>query len=163
MKAGVKINQADLVKLNKKLAQLQKFSKQELSTEIGRGAQEIVGRAKQSAPLDNGGLRGSIDAEASGKGVDVFANAEYAPYVEFGTGSKVSLTDMKELGIPDSYAAQFKGRGFTGKIPVEVEKNKWRMVQFPINLSPRPFFFSSARVGFNNMLKRIDKKLKKLT
>lgn len=145
MKAGIKINQSDLAKLNKKLAQLQKFSKQELSNEIGRGAQEIVGRAKQSAPYDNGDLRGSISSEASGKGVAVIADIEYAPYVEFGTGSKVSLTDMKELGIPDSYAAQFKGKGIR-----------------EVNLPARPFFFSSARVGFNNMLKRVDKKLKKL-
>lgn len=146
MKAGVKINQADLVKLNKKLAMLQKFSKQELSNEIGRGAMEIVGRAKQSAAKDTGALRQSINSEASGKGVDVFANANYAPYIEFGTGSQVSLADMKELGIPDSYAAQFKGKGIR-----------------EVNLPARPFFFSSARVGFNNMLKRIDKKLKKLT
>lgn len=146
MKAGVKINQADLVKLNKKLAMLQKFSKQELSNEIGRGAMEIVGRAKQSAAKDTGALRQSINSEASGKGVDVFANADYAPYIEFGTGSQVSLADMKELGIPDAYAAQFKGKGIR-----------------EVNLPARPFFFSSARVGFNNMLKRIDKKLKKLT
>ena len=146
MKAGVKINQADLVKLNKKLAMLQKFSKQELSNEIGRGAMEIVGRAKQSAAKDTGALRQSINSESSGKGVDVFANANYAPYIEFGTGSQVSLADMKELGIPDSYAAQFKGKGIR-----------------EVNLPARPFFFSSARVGFNNMLKRIDKKLKKLT
>ena len=145
MKAGVKINQADLVKLNKKLAQLQKFSKQELSNEIGRGAMEIVGRAKQSAAKDTGALRQSINSEASGKGVDVFANANYAPYIEFGTGSQVSLADMKELGIPDAYAAQFKGKGIRD-----------------VNLPARPFFFSSARVGFNNMLKRVDKKLKKL-
>jgi HK97 gp10 family phage protein len=145
MKAGIKINQSDLAKLNKKLAQLQKFSKQELSNEIGRSAMEIVGRAKQSAAKDTGGLRQSINAEASGKGVDVFANADYAPYIEFGTGSQVSLTDMKELGIPDSYAAQFKGKGIR-----------------EVNLPARPFFFSSARVGFNNMLKRVDKKLKKL-
>jgi len=145
MKASVKINQADLAKLNKKLAQLQKFSKQELSNEIGRGALEIVGRAKQSAAKDTGALRQSINSEASGKGVAVFANANYAPYIEFGTGSQVSLADMKELGIPDAYAAQFKGKGIK-----------------EINLPARPFFFSSARVGFNNMLKRVDKKLKKL-
>jgi HK97 gp10 family phage protein len=145
MKAGIKINQSDLAKLNKKLAQLQKFSKQELSSEIGRGAQEIVGRAKQDAKYDNGDLRGSISSQASGKGVAVIADAEYAPYVEFGTGTKVSLTDMKELGIPDGYAAQFKGKGIR-----------------EVNLPARPFFFSSARVGFNNMLKRVDKKLKKL-
>lgn len=145
MKASVKINQSDLAKLNKKLAQLQKFSKQELSNEIGRGALEIVGRAKQSAAKDTGALRQSINSEASGKGVAVYANANYAPYIEFGTGSQVSLADMKELGIPDSYAAQFKGKGIK-----------------EINLPARPFFFSSARVGFNNMLKRVDKKLKKL-
>jgi phage gpG-like protein len=145
MKADVKINQADLSKLNKKLAQLQKFSKQELSNEIGRGALEIVGRAKQSAAKDTGALRQSINSEASGKGVAVYANANYAPYIEFGTGSQVSLADMKELGIPDSYAAQFKGKGIK-----------------EVNLPARPFFFSSARVGFNNMLKRVDKKLKKL-
>lgn len=145
MKAGIKINQSDLAKLNKKLAQLQKFSKKELSNEIGRGALEIVGRAKQSAAKDTGALRQSINSEASGKGVAVYANANYAPYIEFGTGSQVSLADMKELGIPDSYAAQFKGKGIK-----------------EINLPARPFFFSSARVGFNNMLKRVDKKLKKL-
>ena len=145
MKASVKINQSDLAKLNKKLAQLQKFSKKELSNEIGRGALEIVGRAKQSAAKDTGALRQSINSEASGKGVAVYANANYAPYIEFGTGSQVSLADMKELGIPDSYAAQFKGKGIK-----------------EINLPARPFFFSSARVGFNNMLKRVDKKLKKL-
>ena len=145
MKASVKINQADLAKLNKKLAQLQKFSKQELSNEIGRGAMEIVGRAKQSAAKDTGVLRQSINSEASGKGVAVFANANYAPYIEFGTGSQVSLADMKELGIPDAYAAQFKGKGIRD-----------------VNLPARPFFFSSARIGFNNMLKRVDKKLKKL-
>lgn len=146
MKAGIKINQSDLAKLNKKLAQLQKFSKQELSNEIGRGALEIVGRAKQSAAKDTGALRQSINSEASGKGVAVYANANYAPYIEFGTGSQVSLADMKELGIPDSYAAQFKGKGIK-----------------EVNLPARPFFFSSARVGFNNMLKRVDKKLKKLS
>jgi phage gpG-like protein len=145
MKASVKINQADLAKLNKKLAQLQKFSKQELSSEIGRGAMEIVGRAKQSAAKDTGALRQSINSEASGKGVAIVADIDYAPYIEFGTGSSVSLTDMKELGIPDSYAAQFKGKGIR-----------------EVNLPARPFFFSSARVGFNNMLKRVDKKLKKL-
>ena len=145
MKAGIKINQSDLTKLNKKLAQLQKFSKQELSNEIGRSAMEIVGRAKQSAAKDTGALRQSINSEASGKGVAVFANADYAPYIEFGTGSQVSLADMKELGIPDTYAAQFKGKGIRD-----------------VNLPARPFFFSSARVGFNNMLKRVDKKLKKL-
>ena len=37
------------------------------------------------------------------------ANANYAPYVEFGTGGNVTLDDMLELGIPASYAEQFKG------------------------------------------------------
>ncbi len=160
---SAKINQADLKKLNKKVAMLKQFSKQGLATEVGKTALEIVGRAKKSAPIDDGDLRKGISSEASGKGVAVVSKADYSPYVEFGTGGMVDLTDMLELGIPSVYAAQFKGKGFAGKIPVEVEKNKWRMVQFPINLSPRPFFFSSARVGFNNMLKRIEKQLKRMT
>lgn len=143
---SAKINQADLKKLNKKVAMLKQFSKQGLANEVGKAALEIAGRAKKSAPIDTGTLRQEITSEASGKGVAVLSKAKYSPYVEFGTGGMVDLTDMLELGIPSGYAAQFKGKGLR-----------------EVNLPARPFFFSSARVGFNNMLKRIEKQLKKMT
>ena len=66
------------------------------------------------------------------------------PYVEFGTGGSVDLTDMLELGIPASYAAQFKGKGI---------KN--------VNLPARPFFFNAARIGLKNLLVRLNGEIKK--
>jgi hypothetical protein len=76
--------------------------------------------------------------------VNVVAAANYAPYVEFGTGGSVDLTDMTELGIPESYAAQFKGKGIRD-----------------VNLPARPFFFSSARIGFKNLLNRLNGEIQK--
>jgi hypothetical protein len=51
---------------------------------------------------------------------------------------------MIELGIPPSYAAQFKGKGIR-----------------EVNLPARPFFFSSARIGFKNLLNRLNGEIKK--
>lgn len=138
IKMSVKINQSDLKLLKKKLDNLRAFDKKTLSNEIGKTALEISRLAKQNAPVDTGTLRQSIRAEKKGKTAEVVAGAKYAPYVEFGTGSQVDLSDMLELGIPESYAAQFKGKGV---------KN--------INLPARPFFFSSARIGFNDLLNRL--------
>ena len=143
---SAKINQADLNKLNKKISNLKLYSKQGLSTEVGRTAMEIVGRAKKSAPYDTGNLRDEISSEASGKGIAILSKAKYSPYVEFGTGGLVDLTDLKALGISEDEAMKFKGKG--------IKK---------VNLPARPFFFSSARVGFKNMLKRIEKQLNKMT
>ena len=74
----------------------------------------------------------------------VTVKKNYAPYVEFGTGSKVDLTDMLALGIPSSYAAQFKGKG--------IKK---------INLPARPFLFNSARKGLQMLLLRLTKRIQK--
>jgi hypothetical protein len=143
---SAKINQADLNKLNKKIANLKLYSKQGLSTEVGRTAMEIVGRAKGAVRKDTGNLSQQIATETSGKGIDIVSRAKYSPYVEFGTGGLVDLDDMLKLGISADYAAQFKGKGIK-----------------EVNLPARPFFFSSARIGFKNMLKRIEKQLKKMT
>jgi len=143
---SAKINQSDLNNLNKKIANLKLYSKQGLSTEVGRTAMEIVGKAKGSAPKDTGNLAQQIATEPSGKGIDIVSKSNYSPYVEFGTGNEVELTDMLDLGIDESYAAQFKGAS-----------------QDRVHLPARPFFFSSARVGFKNMLKRVEKQLKRMT
>ena len=87
---------------------------------------------------DKGTLKQSIKSESKGKTVEVIAGAHYAPYVEFGTGGMVDLDDMLQLGIPASYAAQFKGKGIK-----------------EVNLPARPFFFSSARIGFKTLLIRL--------
>lgn len=49
---------------------------------------EVQGAAREKAPSDTGNLRRSIDFEVADDGREgvIFSNAEYAPYVEVGTG-----------------------------------------------------------------------------
>jgi HK97 gp10 family phage protein len=144
MNVNLKIDQSDLNKLKNKLDKMRAFESKTLSNELGKTGSEIVRLAKRSAPVDKGSLKQSISAQRSGKSINVVAAANYAPYVEFGTGGSVDLTDMIELGIPPSYAAQFKGKGIR-----------------EVNLPARPFFFSSARIGFKNLLNRLNGEIKK--
>jgi len=144
MNVNIKIDQSDLSKLKKKLDNLRAFESQKLSNELGKTALDISRMAKQTAPVDSGSLKQSIKAERKGKTVEVIAGAHYAPYVEFGTGGSVDLDDMLQLGIPASYAAQFKGKGIRD-----------------VNLPARPFFFSSGRIGFKNLLNRLNGEIKK--
>jgi HK97 gp10 family phage protein len=140
--ASMKINQRDLAQLNKKLAYLKGYDRKQLSSELAYTAAHIVRTAKKSVVVDTGNLRQSINYEANGKTISVYASAKYAPYVEFGTGGSVEFTDMSELGIPESYAAQFKGEG-----------------KREVNLPARPFFFSSVRIEYKKLLERIGKKI----
>ena len=144
MNVNIKIDQSDLSKLKKKLDNLRAFESQKLSNELGKTALDISRMAKQTAPVDSGSLKQSIKAERKGKTVEIIAGAHYAPYVEFGTGGSVDLDDMLQLGIPASYAAQFKGKGIRD-----------------VNLPARPFFFSSGRIGFKNLLNRLNGEIKK--
>lgn len=146
MNVNIKINQNDLLKLKNKLDKMRAFESKTLSNELGKTGLEIVRLAKREVRYDNGDLRKSIFAETNKttKSVVIQALAHYAPYVEFGTGGSVDLTDMVELGIPESYAAQFKGKGIR-----------------EVNLPARPFFFSSARIGFKNLLNRLNGEIQK--
>jgi HK97 gp10 family phage protein len=144
MNVNIKIDQSDLSKLKKKLDNLRAFESQKLSNELGKTALEIVSLAKKQVKAPTGTLRNTIKAERKGKTVEIIAGAHYAPYVEFGTGGSVDLNDMLQLGIPASYAAQFKGKGIRD-----------------VNLPARPFFFSSARIGFKNLLNRLNGEIQK--
>ena len=144
---NAKIDKASLALLDKKLTKLKYLSKQDFSNELGKTAFDIVGAAKRSAPADTGNLRNEIGLQKVGANyIEVFSKAPYSPYVEFGTGRRVNLDDMLELGIPPSYAAQFKGKGVK-----------------EVNLPARPYFYSSARKGLKNLLLRLDRTIKKAT
>ena len=144
---SAKIDKASLSLLDKKLTKLKMLSKQDFSNELGKTAFDIVGMAKRSAPADTGNLRNLISLQKVGANyIEVFSKAPYSPYVEFGTGARVSLDDMLELGIPAQYAAQFKGKGVKD-----------------INLPARPFFYSSARKALQKLLLRLDSTIKKAT
>jgi len=138
----IKINQSDLSQLKKKLDNLRTFDKTTLSNELGNTGSDISRIATKAAPSDYGTLRQSIRYQKQGKTVEVIAGAKYAPYVEFGTGAFVTFDDMLELGIPKSYAAQFKGAK-------------------PGYMKPQPFFFGSARIGLKKLLTRLNGEIKK--
>jgi len=145
----VKLNKTDLKKLTRKLDKLKKLSTQELSNEIGQTVFKGAERMKSSvvvAQRFGGTLKQSIVAGASNNKGFVKAKANYAPYVEFGTGRLVDLEDLTDLGLPASYAMQFKGKGVK-----------------EVNLPARPFFFSSMRVELKKLLDRLDNTIKKAT
>ena len=78
--------------------------------------------------------------------IEIRAGAKYAPYIEFGTGRGVTLKFLKDVGFPETYAAQFKGKG------------KGRGFVYA-----RPFFFPALRVEFDQLIKRVDRKIKNIT
>lgn len=59
-----------------------------LRTCMANACAKVANEAKSKAPRDTGHLKRSIEFDVSADGTEgvVFSNAEYAPYVEFGTG-----------------------------------------------------------------------------
>ena len=142
-----KISQPHLKALNKKISKLKGLSEQQLSNALASVAFDAARIAKQNVVVDNGDLKRSISASKVDKNTVVFkASVKYAPYVEYGTGRLVNLSEMEELGIPASYAAQFKGKGIK-----------------EVNLPARPFFFSSLRIALAKGMIDINNRIKKLT
>lgn len=62
----------------------------ELKSAVNKATELVHGQAKALAPVDTGGLAGSIHMQVKDTGKElqgrVYTNCEYAPYVEFGTG-----------------------------------------------------------------------------
>tara|TARA_X000001382_G_scaffold113601_1_gene91471 strand:+ start:255 stop:692 length:438 start_codon:yes stop_codon:yes gene_type:complete len=142
---NAKINQQDLAILDKKLKQLKRFSRQELSNEVGKTASDIVKRSTQKVPVDKGKLKQSVYMAKKGNTAEVGYNKKYAPYQEFGTGRYIDTKDAKALGFSDSEIKMlFKGEG-----------------KRQVNIQPQPFFFPSVREGLKALMGRLDDKLKK--
>lgn len=102
-----------------KLDNLPKQTRQVVGGIVVDAANEWARLAKRSAPRNKiiglgGRLVGSITARQTGElSAEVSANVKYAPYVEWGTGAKVSIpADLAK------YAIQFKGsRQVAGQRP----------------------------------------------
>lgn len=142
---NAKINQQDLAILDKKLKQLKRFSRQELSTEIGKTAADILRRSIKRVPVDKGKLKQSAYTANKGNTAEVGYNKKYAPYQEFGTGRYIDIKDAKALGFSASEIKQlFKGKGIR-----------------EVNIEPKPYFFPSVREGLKALMGRLDDKLKK--
>ena len=141
------VDPKQLADLQKKINDLGKLSKQELSNELVKTAMQAVGRMKSTAPHKSGNLRLLTFYEREGENsVVIRSDAPYAAYVEFGTGRKVDLQHLTKLGFPASYAMQFKGKGIKD-----------------VNLPARPFFFTNLRKEMIDLTKRLETKIKQLT
>lgn len=110
-----------------KTEQLEKAT-QKATINVARGA-------KQNAPVDTGRLRSSIHRTSNRLNGTVFTNVEYAPYIEFGTGSKVDVPE----GLED-YAMQFKGEG-----------------KRQVNLPAQPFLFPAWEAVRPEYIKEVKK------
>ena len=145
---SVKIKQSELNDLNRKLNQLKSFSKDELSKQIGDTAAFSAARMQKSVPRDKAALIQGIGYGRMGKMARVFSKVFYSPYIEFGTrDGNMKFDDMLQLGIPKSYAEQFKANPLKKKT----------------NLNARPFFFSSLRVELKSLMDRLERRLNNLT
>ncbi len=165
---NIKINNRDLKKLNKKINELKKLSDKGLSTELGTTVALADARMKRTISgsgfkKSRGGLKQGQNYGKSGDEAYVENVTHYSPYIEFGIGRGVDLSEMKELGIPSSYARQFKGKGFKGTIPVNLGTRGnpiWRQITFPQHRAPKPFFFPALRIELEKLLNRLNKRIK---
>ena len=101
----------DIKGMSEALSKFDKYGKKvqtEIKDEVGASALKIYSDAKKLAPVNLNTLRGSIFFDSVSISPSQFmftvgAKARYAPYIEFGTGGKVSIPKGYE-----SYASQFK-------------------------------------------------------
>lgn len=108
---------------------------------VSKAAMLVQGSAKNKAPVDSGALRQSIRADkAKIQGENVTAtvstNLEYAPYVEFGTGSRGQSTNTN-TEVEVSYRSDWRG-------------NK-----------AQPFLWPALRENRNNSIKIIREEIRK--
>jgi HK97 gp10 family phage protein len=113
----------------------------EVDAELASGAIDIERDAVQRVPVDKGFLRNAIGyKKVQELSYEVVAQTRYAPYVEFGTVTKVQIPSGAE-----TYAAQFKGKGIikTG------------------GMRARPFMFPALFKNAPRIMEEIKRLLKK--
>lgn len=102
----------------------------EVSKDLIETAYEIHAEAVQKAPVNLGALKQSGFVEPiSPFKVEITFSAEYAPFVEFGTGGEVDVPSGWE-----DFAIQFKGKGVR-----------------TINAPARPFLIPAFKQGIKNL------------
>lgn len=108
--------------LQEVLSKIESYSKElfaDVDAELSAGVENIAGKARAAAPIGNSGeLSSSISHGKRGNySYFVSVSASYAPYVEFGTGSKVFKTPIFNF-TPEmrDYAREFFVSG-KGRLP----------------------------------------------
>ena len=133
--SGFQLSISGLAELKGRLDKMSNLLPQ-VQHEMETAAANIDMNAKQNAAVNFGTLQQTISWDpVGGDTVEVVATAEYAPYVEFGTGGLVDVPEGLE-----EYAMTFKGAG--------VKK---------VNLPARPFLFPAFAVEKPLLIERIIK------
>jgi HK97 gp10 family phage protein len=106
---GFTFDITNISEVSAKLQSLDKKVQQDVKDEINASALNIQSGAKRLAPVNLGQLRNSIYLKEKtikdGYVFTIGSSASYAPYVEFGTGGKVSIPKGFE-----QLASGFKGK-----------------------------------------------------
>ena len=139
MSTPFNLNISGLEELKARLSKIKEVTQKEIVQEIQASGEVIRGAASVRVPVDTGFLKNKITVRKIENGVEDVAQTDYAAYVEFGTGTKVSVPK----GLED-YAIQFKGAG-----------------EREVNLPAQPFMFPSYFEEKPKLLKRIKEKLDK--
>lgn len=147
----VKIDNKDIRELQQKIKKLAQIDKAGLGNEIGKTAAFIDFKAKRTLAAANfdqskGGLiqKQSYGYDKANKSATIENSQNYAPFIEFGTRyKKIELEDLKALGLPVQYAAQFKASP----------------LKKATNITAKPFFFPSVRFGMQKLLLSLRKRL----
>ena len=141
-KFGVKIYGADAI-IKRLEASPQKMM-EESKLIIDAAVIEIAAKAKQQVAVKTGALKASIRHAKyqPGTGASVSAgntNVRYAPYVEFGTGTRFQIPVYPNVNMADleAYALTFK-------------KSK-KVIGVPY----RPYMFSAYSEVFTSMIKKL--------
>ncbi len=136
MKLSIKGNQA----LIKGIRAYEKRSIERTKDELKAWADKTEMDAKRDVPKQSGALQSSIHSTPGNEGLaqTVGTPVDYAPYVEFGTGTKVKIPQGLE-----NYAEQF------------MSPNR----DHNVNLPARPYLFSNARNNFTEMIERLKRRL----
>ena len=141
--AGIFFNVTQFDETLVKLENLTQKLKNDIINETNASALKIQSEAKKNAPANFGTLRGSIHLKEDG-GIDkkvyiVGSDLLYAPYVEFGTGTRFQIPVYQNLNMSDleAYALTFK-------------KSK-KVIGVPY----RPYMFSAYSEVFTSMIKKL--------
>lgn len=149
---GVKINDKDLKKLMAKFGEFEGFDKEvdkEMRVAVLKGENDAAKRFTSNFGQLTGSGRSSITSGRGRIGYYIAAVAKYMPFLEWGTRNKFhkgNFKDMLALGIPESYAAQFKA------VPLKKATN----------IEGKPYFFPAVKNSFAEMIQRLRSKLKRM-
>lgn len=149
---GVKIDNKNLNKLMAKFNEFEGMEKeidQEMRKAVIHAENGAAKRFTQNFSQLSGSGRSSITSGKTKGGYYVAAIAKYMPFLEWGTRNrfhKGNFRDMLKLGIPESYAQQFKA------VPLKKATN----------IEGKPYFFPAVKDAFAQMMQNLRNRVKRM-